>query len=876
MTIPYLSKHDLPSTTTAQKALIRFLALALLLGSLSAAEEEPAMENGPEAIYQDALKHLDSSGPNYSRREAVKLLKQASKLEYAPAMNDLGLHYQTGTGMLFKRPRTGFKWLLKSAEQEYLPAMFNVALAYEEGTGTRADADKAREIREHIVEVVPDPDLPEDDFTLYQNIIAETHVLLGDQDDEKKEYASALNHYTKAADLEHLRAQLNTARYHALGLGTESNLEKADGYIDAAGRNLSRRIRRVANVYFSESLLGNTEASLLKEEAESDAKDMVQRTRILIGRELAESEELPDPERAAQWFRLAADDGGAYAAARLGAIFLDGRDDLVSEEEARKFLEAARKEHLWVGYHLTGVLKQDVDHDADTAREMFQTGADRGFYASFLALSDPEYARPVLIKDNIELATKNAEAGDSDAAYYYGLYQWLDLIEGKDQHSAVAWFKKAHEGGNPYGTHYYGLCLYYNVIQGFFGNRDKAAVELFQQSADAGVAISHYMLGFDREHGYGSKMSISQAVAHYKDALAADPSTPATRILAEFYLEGKGVSKDEERAYELFQLASENGSSLATKRIGDFYREGIAREVDMKEARRWYEKAVEEDDQADALLEIARMEEDGAEDDADAFTRALTYYEKAANEGNLEAIAIVAQTYLDGRRADFRPNVAARFFAQLLNARKYEYVDEYCAALLAAEELEALDYFTDIPLCRHIEGNYEFYHGYLQYYALGGTTKNTQWGLINMMKAAKDGFAPAETWVLSNVEKYSKKKRDVSRIWERVSINNPDAYFWKGRLAYENPEQFSSEKNPLAMMREAAEAGSVDAMRFLNELRLNEVVGAPTKEEIIDWLTPFAENSFEAASECLESIQLEESEDEDQESLSSSYEDRLA
>lgn len=842
-----------------------------------------------EALYSQALKLLDSSNRNYDEVDGIKLLKQLANLEYAPAMNDLGLHYQTGTGMIFKRPRTGFKWLLKSAEKNYIPALFNVAEAYESGTGTQVNLEKSKVFFNKVTTFTPDSEDSEEDLNFYYNIIAEAHTRLGLQALEEKNHKEALAHFVHASELEQINGQLQAARLHALGLGTIRDLEKAQSYIDSASRNISRRIRRIANIYFSESLIGNTETGILQKEADQEARNLVQQMRVLIGQQLAESEELPVPEEAVKWFRLAAEDGNAYAAAQLGRIFLEGRDDLVEEDEARTFLQTAEKEGLWLGFHLSAVLKMKIDNDPVAANALFQRAADRGYYVSFLALKDPTYARPIGLQGNIDLATNAAKAGDRDAAFYYGLYIWLNLIEGQPQESAVSWFKKADKGGNINGTYYYGLSYYTGVApMPLTQSRLSRAIKLFESASKRNHALSHYLLGVIYENsGFFYR---SQAIEHYEEAYKLDPSTWATVRLGDLLVKGAPIlyigggkppqwtnsSGDFDRGIKLLQVAADHNHSEAYKLIGDIYKNGNSSiKKDLEAAREWYEKAVKIDENPNALYALAILAEGTAEPRTkESASIALTFYERAANKGHIDAITVVAKAYYVGLYADFRPNVSARFFGLLVQNGRNKYADEYCNALIDSGDFYSLAEFLKSDQLNSDAEN--FYAGYLKYYGLANTRQSTSGGLKKILRSAKMGFYKAEVFVFEHADEF-RLISDLSEIWKGINAqSDPQSYYWKGRIALERPAEFHL-NNPVKMIITAAEKGCVPAMCYLNELRVGNKDGSPSIEKIKEWLTPYAENGVEAAIDCLESIEVEQHENEkDTPSLSSSYEDQLA
>lgn len=73
--------------------------------------------------------------------------------------------------------------------------------------------------------------------------------------------------------------------------------------------------------------------------------------------------------------------------------------------------------------------------------------------------------------------------------------------------------------------------------------------------------------------------------------LAAEGSADAQLIVGLMYRDGAGVSKDERRAFEMFERAAENGNVAAQFNVGKAYQDGQGTRRDHIRARYWYERA---------------------------------------------------------------------------------------------------------------------------------------------------------------------------------------------------------------------------------------------------------------------------------------------
>ena len=73
--------------------------------------------------------------------------------------------------------------------------------------------------------------------------------------------------------------------------------------------------------------------------------------------------------------------------------------------------------------------------------------------------------------------------------------------------------------------------------------------------------------------------------------LAAEGSADAQLIVGLMYRDGTGVSKDEHRAFKMFELSAENGNVAAQFNVAKAYQEGQGTRRDYIRARYWYERA---------------------------------------------------------------------------------------------------------------------------------------------------------------------------------------------------------------------------------------------------------------------------------------------
>lgn len=75
-------------------------------------------------------------------KQSLPLVREAVKLNYALAQNNLGAMFDNGQGIL-KDQVQAVKWYRKSADQEYARAQYNLGVLYHSGLGVSRDMDNA-------------------------------------------------------------------------------------------------------------------------------------------------------------------------------------------------------------------------------------------------------------------------------------------------------------------------------------------------------------------------------------------------------------------------------------------------------------------------------------------------------------------------------------------------------------------------------------------------------------------------------------------------------------------------------------------------------------------------------------------------------------
>lgn len=188
----------------------------------------------------------------------------------------------------------------------------------------------------------------------------------------------------------------------------------------------------------------------------------------------------PDPEKAAEWYRLAARRGDAHAVASLGLMALDGRGMDKNPQQGRAwFEEAAAKGEPSAAHNLALLL--------------LSSGA-----ANDLARA-------------VDLLRTAAGAEIADAQHALGVLHLRGRGVPRDAREAVKWFRKAADNGNAAGEVEYAILLF-NGADGVKADEATAA-RYFWRAAAKGNAIAQNRLARLYVAGRGVPKNAIEAAA---------------------------------------------------------------------------------------------------------------------------------------------------------------------------------------------------------------------------------------------------------------------------------------------------------------------------------------------------------------------------
>lgn len=315
-----------------------------------------------------------------------------------------------------------------------------------------------------------------------------------------------------------------------------------------------------------------------------------------------------------------------------------------SQEDVMDYYEysankGVTQSQLIVGYaNLYGL--RGVPQNPDIAREYFERAAAAGEPEAFAPLGNM-YAKGIGVPQNNLTAYKyfkmGADRGDGSSMNGLGSLYIQGAGVPKDYKMAAYWFNKSASTGNPEGQYNLGLLyaskLYLNTqsdceLDGLGVPKNyRIAINLFQASAAQGQTMSHFKLGEMHLKGLGVPKSCDVAVQFFKFVAERAPWLEQMETAYRFY-----QNQDFKDSFLLYLEAAEMGVEVAQSNIAFMYDRGY---LDSYYYELYPQLNLSKEEYEKKAVEFGK-------------SRALFWYQRAADQGNVEACVKIGDYYYYG------------------------------------------------------------------------------------------------------------------------------------------------------------------------------------------------------------------------------------
>jgi TPR repeat protein len=357
---------------------------------------------------------------------------------------------------------------------------------------------------------------------------------------------------------------------------------------------------------------------------------------------------------------------------------------------------------------------RDIPSDVQEAAFWMQKAVDNGDAEAEYALAEL-YEQGIGVESDknkaLELYTKSAEQGNPKAFLKLANFYYSGQLVEKDYLVAFEWYKKAHLLGNRDATSM--LAHMYEYGEGVNIDYIKA-YDLYRQAAINGDAYCQYKTGYillnsgviepNVEEAFkwllnAADQNIKQAQTEVaklilsKDKLdlsekkiaiewlekaSANKEAEATYLLGEFHLKGlSGIfNVDEKKGIELLQKSADLNFVPAMNRLGRLYLHGEHVIKDINNAYKWFNKAASFDSsEAQYTLGMIYLSEYNRK--SNKLTPAISWFELAADNKNVEAMIELAKIYENGKGVKKDMKMAYRWYSKAYSYDNSNYMALY-------------------------------------------------------------------------------------------------------------------------------------------------------------------------------------------------------
>ncbi len=300
--------------------------------------------------------------------------------------------------------------------------------------------------------------------------------------------------------------------------------------------------------------------------------------------------------------------GDASAQYSVGACYRDGDGVQQDYAEAFKWFEKAAKKGHGSALNEVGFAYE------------FGKGVEKNYEKAYLA-----YTKGITTTDN---ASCRANLGYMFEKGYYVK---------QDYSNAIKWYKEAAEMGDDFSMCRLGIIYstYYSNGQGSVDKNDDTAFGWFLKAGEKGNKFSILPLAWSYRDGKGTTKNYEKAIEWFRKSLPNGKTGEEENQIGVLYVwGGYGIAQDYPQAATWFRLAADKGFNISLSNLGYMYMRGYGVEQDTKKAMDLFNTVISKGDKKAIPAVYANMGEmyyNGYGVDKD-YTKAFEYLKKAAED----------------------------------------------------------------------------------------------------------------------------------------------------------------------------------------------------------------------------------------------------
>ena len=380
-----------------------------------------------------------------------------------------------------------------------------------------------------------------------------------------------------------------------------------------------------------------------------------------------------DNEKAAEYFRKAADAGNTEAMRNVGIMYTTGKFGYtVDYEKAKEWYQksidagnaSAMEDMGDIYFYGQGLEKPDYN----SARQWYEKSAVYGNNSAMFWLGrmyEEGYGVEVDYDIAREWYEKAVNAGSSDALNAIGVLSAKGEVSENgepDYVTATEWYKKAANAGNDIAMNNLGNVYY----KGFIGTPDyKEAQKWYLKGSAEGNTDSTFNLGDMEMNGcISGTPDYEEAIKWFEKAADADENEDAIVYLGTIYENGYLGEADYETALKWYERGINAGSVYCMRAAGDlYYYAKLSSRPDYKKALEYYEMAADAGYTTAMRIIASYYMYDAKNPD---YEEAISWFKKAADAGDYRAAYFLGSIYYHGEFTDINYNEARKLYEKAI------------------------------------------------------------------------------------------------------------------------------------------------------------------------------------------------------------------
>lgn len=546
-----------------------------------------AQSNNAYAQYSIAFMYIKGQFVEKDDTQVIKWMKLAAENGYTEAQKNMGEYYYYGSFGCRRDMKEAIKWYEMGAKSNEPTCVFTLGLIYEEGDGVQKNILKAVDWYQKGAQA----GIPSCLYNLGKLII--NKEISGEEE-------KGFNLIQQAAESGYSFAQNYMGRAYRFGWYVNANPVRATNWFTkAAEQNMPDAMCNLGDMYsYEDGLTIDYEKAFYWYEKAAETKHSRALTELgdmyYAGKGVRQ-----DYQKAMEYYQKACDEGYPYAFYSLGFMYWKGQGTLPDKEKAQEYLSQAAA----MGNESAFQLLNRMDHESEEEKDI-DPFARQAYLEAQQALADKETEK------YINLLSQSANLGYVQALNDLGDLYFNGELAPKHMGKAYEYFLKASQNGSGYGSYSCGFILM------------KGSADI---PRDIEKGLSMFRLAVDQ---------------NYK---------AATRDLARYYYSLE-TEEDNRKALDYYlQYIEYNPKDTDTLlHIGLIYESGLGVPLNIDLARRYYERAAEQDETGMAynFLGGTYMNDEETENNE---RKAVHYFQKAIELGNTNAMFRISYYLHNGK-----------------------------------------------------------------------------------------------------------------------------------------------------------------------------------------------------------------------------------